>query len=254
MVFLLLKVILFLVLPPSSLIIIMTLGMLLLKRYPRGAKIIMIGGVCALYLLSIRPVSDALIKPLEAGFKPAQASLINSAHAVVILTGGAADLSWVGIGLKPSMASLARLVHGITLYKHITGARLILSGGSGDPQKPNISEADAMKDMAVALGVPAVDIVVENKSGNTIENVKALKGFIGGGEIILVTSAYHMKRAAAMFRKMGIEVIPAPTDYISEQKSISFYSLIPNAGSFMASSVALYEYIALTWYGIRGET
>lgn len=252
--FILSKTLLFLLLPPSNLIIIMAAGVVLLKRYPRLSKIFIVFGLAGLYLISIKPVSNALIKPLESTFSPLPKDFpLSSASSIVVLTGGVADLSWVGIKPAPSHASLSRLVYAVTIYRRITGAKLIISGGSGDPDKPNISEADAMKDTAVALGVPAYDIIVENKSRNTIESVNALKGFVGEKKLILVTSASHMKRAVAMFKKAGINVIPGPTDYLCEQKNISSYSLIPHASSLMTSSVAFYEYAALSWYGIIGE-
>lgn len=253
MAFLLSKVILFVLLPPASLIIVMVLGVLLIRRYPRLARIFIVCGLSILYLISIRPISDALIRPLESSFPPLKVSSINSVNAIVVLAGGAADLSWAGIGPKPSRVSLSRLVYGMTLCKQISGAKLIVSGGSGDPQNPDISEADAMKDVAVSLGVPAADIIIENRSRNTIESVKALKGFIGERKTILITSAYHMKRSAAMFRKMGMNVVPAPTDYMSEQKKVSLYSLIPTANHLLTSSTAFYEYISFSWYRLNGK-
>ena len=250
--FILSKIILYLILPPASLIIVMALGVLLIRRYPRLAKIFIVFGLSVLYLLSIRPISDALIKPLESSFPPLKASSINSANVIVVLTGGVADLSWRSISPQPSRTSLSRLVYGVTLYKQVPGTNIIISGGSGDPEKQNISEADAMKDMAIALGVPAKDMLIERDSRNTIESVNALRGFVGKS-MVLVTSASHMKRAVAMFKKMGMNVVPAPTDYTSEQKKVSLYSLIPTANHLLTSSTAFYEYISFIWYRVNGK-
>ena len=254
MFFIISKIILFLALPPSSLIIIMAFGILLIKRYPRLAKAFIVIGLLALYLISIRPVSDALIKPLESNSPPLPKDFsLNSASTIVILAGGAADLSWIGAKLAPSHSSTARLVYGLILYKQMPDAKLIISGGNGDPEKQNISEAAAMKDMAVELGVSAKDILIEGDSRNTIESANAFKRLAGDQSIILVTSAYHMKRASAMFRKMGMNIISAPTDYMSEQNKISLYSLIPKAGHLSASSIAFYEYISFIWYKLHGK-
>jgi len=252
MLFMLSKVILFVLLPPASLIIVMALGVLLIRRYPRLAKAFIVFGLSVLYLLSIRPISDALIRPLESSFLPLKASSINSANVIVVLTGGVADLSWRSISPQPSRTSLSRLVYGVTLYKQVPGTNIIISGGSGDPEKQNISEADAMKDMAIALGVPAKDMLIERDSRNTIESVNALRGFVGKS-MVLVTSASHMKRAVAMFKKMGMNVVPAPTDYMSEQKKVSLYSLIPTANHLLTSSTAFYEYISFIWYRVNGK-
>ena len=252
MLFMLSKVILFVLLLPASLIIVMALGVLLIRRYPRLAKAFIVFGLSILYLISIRPVSDALIRPLESSFPPLKVSSINSANVIVVLTGGVADLSWRSISPQPSRTSLSRLVYGVTLYKQVPGTNIIISGGSGDPEKQNISEADAMKDMAIALGVPAKDMLIERDSRNTIESVNALRGFVGKS-MVLVTSASHMKRAVAMFKKMGMNVVPAPTDYTSEQKKVSLYSLIPTANHLLTSSTAFYEYISFIWYRVNGK-
>lgn len=251
--FILSKIILYLILPPASLIIVMALGVLLIRRYPRFAKAFIVFGLSVLSLISIRPVSDALIRPLESSFPPLKVSSMNSANVIVVLTGGVTDLSWRSISPQPSRTSLSRIIYGITLYKQAPGINIIISGGSGSPEKQNISEADAMKDMAIALGVPAKDMLIERDSRNTIESVNALKRLVGDKSIILVTSAYHMKRAVAMFKKMGVDVIPAPTDYMSEQKKASLYSLVPKASHLLTSSTAFYEYISFIWYRVNGE-
>lgn len=256
--FIISKVILFLLLPPSSLLLILLIGFLfaITKRYSKMGKIFIFVALLTSYLLSIRPVSDALIKPLESSFPPlpkASLSLHNKEKiTIVVLTGGAVDLAWLTIRPAPSRASLARLIHGIILYRQIPDAALVISGGSGDPESPDISEANAMKDVAISLGISEKGIVVEGCSKNTVESVKALKGIVENRSVILVTSAFHMKRSVAMFKKIGMNVIPAPTDYKSEQKKITFYSFIPRAENLEKSSTALYEYMGLTWYKIRG--
>lgn len=253
MFFIISKVVLFLLLPPSSLIIVMISGLLLIKRYPRVARGLIVGGLVLLYLLSIRPVSDRLLKPLESGFPSLKDASASSASTIVILTGGAVDLLWLGISPEPSRVSLSRLIYGITLYRQIPGAKFIISGGSGDPQKPDISEADAMKDMALALGIPAEDMLVERDSRNTLESAQALNRLLKEKKILLVTSAFHMRRSSAMFKKLGMDVIPAPTDYESEQKWGGLYDFIPKATSLLSSSTAIYEYMGLAWYGFAGN-
>ena len=248
------KALLFLILPICVILFLIGLGLVIIKKLPCIGRWLVLTGFLLLYLLSIRPVSDALIRPLESNFPPFRSrSPLNSANSIVVLTGGTVDLAWLGISPEPSRESLSRLIYGVTLYKQNWGINIVISGGSGDPDKKNIPEADAMKDVAVALGVSAKDILIERGSMNTIESVKALKRFVGEKKIILVTSAYHMKRAAAMFKKMEMNVVPAPTDYMSEQKKVSLYSLIPTAKHLLTSSTAFYEYISFIWYKINGK-
>lgn len=253
MFFIISKVVLFIVLPPSSLIGIMVMGVLLIKKYPRVARGFIMAALVLLYLLSISPVSDRLLKPLESAFPPLKDASAVSANTIVILSGGSVDLSWLDMKPSPAYPSTARLIYGITLYRQIPGAKLIISGGSGDPRKPDISEAVAMRDMALALGVPAKDMLVESDSRNTLGSAHALNLLLKEKKIILVTSASHMRRSVAMFRKLGMDVIPAPTDYKSEQQGVSLYYFIPNPTALLFSSSAIYEYMGLAFYGFSGK-
>lgn len=238
-------------LPVTVSIAVMGFGILSVKKHPRSGRVFAAAGLGLLYLFSIEPVADALIRPLENSYPPYIASS-SSPDNIIILSGGVTDLSWIGLKPEPSSHSLKRLVCGMTLYRQIPGSTIIISGGSGDPKKRGLSEAAAMKDMAVRLGVDPADIMAESDSRNTLESSLALKKVVGGKRVILVTSAYHMKRALGMLNKSGMEVTAAPSDYISEQRVISFYSFIPAASNLMASNAAVSEYTSLAWYKIRG--
>lgn len=250
--FIISKVLQSLLLPTSLLIAIIGFGILSIKKHPRLGRVFVAAGLGFFYLFSIEPVADALIMPLERSYPPYKASA-SSPDNIIILGGGVTDLSWIGLKPAPSSHALTRVVCGITLYRQIPGSNIIISGGSGDPKKQGISEADTMKDAAVSLGVAAEDIIVESNSRNTLESAIALKKIVGGKRVLLVTSAYHMKRAVAMLNKMDMDVTAAPADYISEQRGASFYSFIPAASSLMVSNTAVSEYMSLTWYKIRGK-
>lgn len=251
--FVITKTILYLILPTSLILILMLSGVWMIRRQPRIGKGLTLMGILLFYLLSISPVSNALMGPLESCHLPLKTIPLDSKYPVVVLAGGVKDLSWLGIGSEPSDTSLARLLYGIRLYRLIKDSSLIISGGSGDPGKTDISEADAMKEVAISLGVPSEDIVIERESRNTIESAAAIKKLVEKKRILLVTSAYHMKRSVAMFRKMSVDVIPAPTDFISEQRGASLYTFIPTAGTLNASTIAFSEYLSFTWYGLTGQ-
>ncbi len=246
--FIFLKTALFLILPPASLVIIMAAGFLIGSRRILGRLLITVGFLL-LYLLSISPVSDVLLQPLETGFPPWKDGSAK-ADAIVVLGGGVRDLAWLEQPFEPSCSSKERVVRGITIYrKH--RLPLVFLGGNGDPSRTAGPEADAMARTALELGVPARDVKAENKSRNTLESAKALKGMIKGRDIILVTSAFHLKRASAMFKKQGFRVMPAPAGYRYEQKKLTLYSFIPHAENLDDSSTAVYEYACLLWYSLN---
>ena len=249
--FIIAKLILYLLLPPASLLLLIA-GGLLLSRWRRTAgRALAAAGICLLYVLSIDPVANRLIRPLEAAYPPLQISGAR-ADAVVVLGGGVKDLTWVPLAPEPGEHSLARLVAGIELARTLR-LPLVVSGGSGDTAGGGPLEADALADTAVRLGFPRQDLVIERGSRNTWENAASVKALVPGKTVILVTSAFHMKRAAAMFRKNGFTVLPAPVNYQSTSRPWSPDELIPRANALATSSTALAERLSLAWYGMTGK-
>jgi uncharacterized SAM-binding protein YcdF (DUF218 family) len=106
---------------------------------------------------------------------------------------------------------------------------------------------------AARLGFPAQDILIENRSRNTWENAEAVQKLLPGKTIVLVTSAFHMRRAVGMFKKQGLAVLPAPAGYQSQARHGSAADYIPQAAALSTSSTAIAEYLSLSWYGITGK-
>lgn len=250
MVFIITKVLLWLILPPASILLLLTAGALAIQSHRCLGRLPLAAGVLLLYLFSVQPVSEALLQPLEKAFPPFTNKAVD-ADAIVVLGGGVRDLSWAGLRPEPSGASLARTIAGISLYKtfHLP---LLITGGSGDPARPDLKEAEAMARTAVDLGVPRKNLIIDNSARNTVESARMVRGLIAGKRIILVTSAFHMKRAYAMFKKQGLDVIAAPTAYLCGPGRLSPYSFIPRTDDLSLSTTALSEYLSLAWYALTG--
>lgn len=245
------KIVLSLMLPPASLLLLILSGLLLLRWRRTAGRALLASGIILLYVLSLDPIANGLIRPLEAAYRPFSGTAARL-DAVVVLGGGVNDLSWVPAPPAPSGQSLERLVNGIYQARTLR-LPLVIAGGSGRITPGGVPEADAMAEMAVRLGFPGKDIVIENRSRNTWENAEAVKQAIQGRTIILVTSAFHMKRAAGMFKKQGFTVLPDPTGYLSQTQPASLARLLPDAGALRTSSTALAEYASLTWYWTTGK-
>ena len=197
------KIALSLIVPPAGILIVILVGFLMLGCCRGFGRFLVSLGFIALYCLSISPVSDALLKPLESAWPPLPVKeKLLKAEAIVVLGGGVRDLSWIGLPASVPPEGEARLVKGVLIYRSLH-VPLVLMGGNGDPVRSKIGDADAMEQLARELGVRAKDIVVENKSRNTLEGARILNRLVKAKRIILVTSAYHMKRAAAMFKNRG---------------------------------------------------
>jgi uncharacterized SAM-binding protein YcdF (DUF218 family) len=247
------KVLQSLVLPPAGCLILMAVGFLVVRSSRVIGRLLIASGFILLYLAAISPMTDLLMHPLEKDYPELVTKRTKiEAQAIVVLSAGVRDRSWLGLDPEPSEGSLERMVTGVILWR-TTGIPLIVVGGNGDPAKTGVSEAAAMAKAALRLGVPAKEITIESSARNTLESARAVKRMVPGGRIILATSAYHMKRAAAMFRKQGFAVVPAPAGYRGGQRTITPFSFIPGAENLHYSSCALAEYLGLAWYFVNGD-
>lgn len=108
----------------------------------------------------------------------------------------------------PSM--IGRVDHAVALYKSGRVKRLVLSGGVA---KGGHTEAQAMRDLALAAGVPAEAMVLEEDSRSTIENFacsRALFEKLGDKRVLLVTEPWHMTRAMLLAHRHGLFPMQSP--------------------------------------------
>ncbi|MEW5792096.1 MAG: envelope biogenesis factor ElyC [Pseudomonadota bacterium] len=208
-----------------------------------------------LVLLSYGPVANALLAPLEYRYPPFDPAALQDPAAppirwVVVLGGGQVSDPRVPATSQLTASSLARLVEGIRLQRQLPGTRLLLSGG---PVFNPVAEADGMAQLALALGVPRTDLALDRLSMDTEEQARRLQPILGRDRFVLVTSAAHMPRAVALFRKRGLAPIPAPTDYLAkEPQAFSPAMLYPSAVSLRKAERAAHEYLGLAWAKLRG--
>ncbi len=208
-------------------------------------------GMCVLilYVLSVAPGSDLLLRPLEEAF-PALAQVpVEPVAAVVVLSGG--DGWWADrpVTSALSTSSTDRLVEGIRVWRLVgEGAKLFMVGGSGVPGVQ--AEAPALAQAARTLGVPEGVVVWESASRNTHENALAVRAFLEDRPFILVTSAFHMPRAMEAFRRLGMEPIPAPCGHAA-RLAYSGWNWLPQAQTLWRSAQALREHVARAWYRFR---
>jgi uncharacterized SAM-binding protein YcdF (DUF218 family) len=245
------KILWFLVLPPASLILFMLFGVMMSRNRSGLARTFLFLAASVLYLLSIAPVADLLLKPLERNAFPLT-GLPGKADAVVVPGGGSVDRSWLGAPAVPNGETYARLVRGVELAKKMK-IPLVLVGGNGEPFLTKLNDAEVMADAAYAMGMPRSQVIVEKLSRNTLENSRAVRKLLKGNRIILATSAYYMKRAVIMFTRQGFKVIPAPAYHLVQTRKRGPALFIPRSENFRNSSVALAEWLSLAWWKLRGE-
>lgn len=236
-------------------ILIMIFMMGFRKKSRVKAKLLLLMTIIGLYLLSIEPIKDMIVQPLEKKYLPITKTQLDKVDCYVILGGGMYDNSPKSLSLitgSPSKAALFRIIEGVRLYK-VSPKKIIITGGIVYNGKK--SEGSVYKELMVDLGVPHSDIIIEGKSRTTEENAILTKEVMiknGYKKAALITSATHMKRSKYIFEKYGSDVIPAPTGYISRYKdSYGMESYFPNADNFVDIRSVIWEYIGLIFYKIK---
>ncbi|MGC1308939.1 MAG: YdcF family protein [Phormidesmis sp.] len=245
--------------------LLMVLGLVWLWKHPGRATWAIAAALFIIFFSSNQLVSNKLVSTLEWRYFPPEP--MPNADAIVVLGGATepalAPRPWVEVSERGD-----RILYGARLYNQKRAPKLILSGGRvtwrGGSENAGLSEADDMKEFAIAMNVPASDIVLEGDSLNTRQNAVNVKRILKEqslNSVLLVTSAMHMPRSVAIFQKLGINVIPAPTDYLVSTEAYEnvnatwqgrILSLLPDASAIDNFTRALKEYVGFAFYRLRG--
>ncbi len=246
------KAVALLLLPPGILILLLFSGLFFAKQ--RAGRFLLSLSVFLLYALSMEPVSDALLGPLESHYPPLQTSALPRENAAIVLLGGGIDVrapEYAGRDSLPPVV-LARTSYAVWLGKKMS---LPIYAAGGNPLHPESeSEGEIMRHWLVRMGIPVDDVRVENTSKTTCESSSMLAPVLEAENIksiVLVTSAVHMPRAMFCFSKQDIKVTAAPCAYLGDRLPYNLLSYLPQAQTFLDSSRALREYLGLLWYRLR---
>ena len=233
-------------LPQAALLIAIGVLLLCLKRH-RAGVISCVLGVLWVVACATPGFVGLLQHGLEHAYPRIDAAQYPTADAIVVL-GGGDPLEWSHPG-DPKLQDLrvTRPGFGLALFRDGRAPVILLSGGGS-------GEAIEMAGHLEQLGVPASALRVESRSLTTHEN--ALYSAIilkreGRRRILLVTSSWAMPRAAASFRRQGIEVIPAPSfDRASIPSTTAPW--LPQRALLWQSGRFLHEYLGMLFYQLCG--
>lgn len=239
------------ILPPGIFIlaiIIVALVLLYRNQLRLGVANLVLGVM--LWAFSIAPTADFLMRGLEADVSIPQ----NPSGDVIILLGGGIiegvpDLTGTAV---PSPLMMGRIVTAVRLYQRLE-LPIIVSGGAMPADDP-ITEAPVVKRWLVDLGVPENRIIIEDRALDTAQNARLTTVICrqqGFSRPILITAAYHLKRAQMAFEAAGMRVTPFPAYYMgSRDRAYTWQHLLPLAGTLHASANALHEYIGMVYYRV----
>lgn len=213
-------------------------------------------GWTALVILLLQgwvPLPDSLLRQLETQHAgPSPTDNLRSYTGVVVL-GGALEPAyvWQGHGQVALNEAAERMTVPLALMQSHPHLRLLFTGGEGELFVDGLTEADRAKIFFDSMGVASEKTTYESASHTTYENAvlsATMPGVDPAQSWLLLTSASHMPRAMATFRKAGWNVTPYPVDFrTGSHTPWTQYSLALGATKW---HLALHELAGLLAYKI----
>lgn len=241
--------------PLSVIVILLAVGFgLSFSRFRRvanwatGLAIVLLIAACATNLGALA------IRPLEARFpiapEPAQIT------GIVVLGGGMdSDLNGANRGWELNRFG-DRFVEALRLAMRHPEAKVLIAGGIAILSDTAETEAAAGARFFEAFGVTPGRLLLDDRSRNTEENASISKAIAKpqtGETWVLVTSAFHMPRAVGLFRRVGFDVLPWPTDYFTSADAWLSFKPESASDNLAVASVAAREWAGLLGYYLSGK-
>lgn len=242
--FLLKKFVAALLLPPLMPLLLVALGLLLLRRRPRLGRGLAWGGLLAAWFLSTPVTVNLITAPLEDVplLRPQD---LDRGEAIVILGAGAHRFMPEYGGPVPNRLALERLRYGARLAR-ASGLPVLVSG-----EVVPMAETLWFDFGVEPRWLEGGSLDTEDNGRNTA-NILRDEGI---GRIVLVTHAAHMQRAMAEFAMQGVEVIPAPTGFLSsfegEDPVPAFFDYLPGPTAAYSAWYAMHEWMGLLAFELR---
>jgi uncharacterized SAM-binding protein YcdF (DUF218 family) len=222
-----------------------------LARLPRSQRLMVpVFAVLGLLLVSWPPVDWLLSRPLEIWYT-VQPFPKAPAQAIVVLSSNVSPPEFQRPFPLVDHDTFTRCRYAAWLYQHWKPLPILACGGVGRPGTEPFSQT--MRELLRQNGVPDSMIWTEDRSHSTREN--AVNGSVilqshGIRTIALVVEAQSMPRAAACFRKLGITVVPAPSDFRTWGPTSE--EIMPDWKALRRNENTVHEAGGLVWYWLHG--
>lgn len=234
------------------------LGLLLFKKQRTRMNILVL--LLYLYMVSIPYTSQFLLQ------RWAMADTVEDGrhYGAAVVLGGIVDYRWYqkhSRGKDKEMfqylscyhqigQSAARILMGVAVIKSGLADRLLLN----NVQLPGVDETAILLDFLRKQGVEEERIVVHGRVRDTLAEARSIKRYCeeqGIEDIILITSANHMRRAATSFRKQGLD--PALLSVSRDQGPVSWESFVPSATALGDTYRMFYEMAGFVVYRFQSK-
>ena len=242
--------------PFNCIIFLLILSVILnFLKFLKFSKIILYFAFLLFFITGVLPTGSYLLYLLEKNYHN-KINLPEKIDGMIILSGATNPFLTKEYDQIALNDGVERLTESIQLIKKYPKAKVFFAGGSGYVEYPDLNHSDVAKKFYESLDVNTKNIFFDKKSRNTYENIVFAKMKFNPNineKWILVTSAFHLKRAISVGEKLGWELIPYATDYKLPKKfrwkfSINFFG---NLGSFKNSS---HEWVGIISYYLMGRS
>ena len=214
----------------------------------KRAKIFIISGTVFLFIFSSSTFTYFLVAPLETKYPAVKDPVpgVDFEYIHVLGSGHSGNHS-LPPNSRMGKQALSRVIEGIRLSRLYPDAKLIFSGYGGSLDE---SFAKVASEIALSLGVDEERIILFEEAKDTVDESRMCFELAGEKPVLLVSSASHLPRAAGLFKKLGMNVTPAPTDFIN---SGGWRFKMPNSGGVYRSERGIYEILGITWSWLTGK-
>ncbi|MBT1072573.1 YdcF family protein [Pelotalea chapellei] len=237
-------------LPPGLIILLLLLSSFFFRNDCRRLSRINVFIALLLWLFSTPVFSDSLIGLLES---QNSANVYDDHFDSIILLGGGIyegvpDLNGTS---APTEDMLTRIVSAVRLYRRWK-VPIIVSGGA--PPEFTVPEAVVVRRFLLDMGVPEKHIILEIQSRDTMENAQnvavicRMRGYV---RPVVVTSAYHAKRASMAFNKASMKTTLAACNFRGATgRHYGWVTFLPSAEPIETSWRTIRESIGLVYYNL----
>jgi len=235
---------------PVTLLLLLWALLLLLRPKTRWLGIIVVFLATALLFVgSYSPLSNQYISRFENQVANYQQPEI-PVNYIAVLGSWHQSVDNQPVTSELSPTAIVRLTEGIRIYHLNPGSKLIFTGFRGIV-KDRVSYPEKLQELALALGVPAEDILVLNGPRDTMEEAQLIADHFPAASLVLVTTAVHMPRALFLFQHAGLDPIPAPTEHLS--KPFKSWWNFPSAKTLAHSEYWAHEQLGLLWVKLTNQ-
>jgi uncharacterized SAM-binding protein YcdF (DUF218 family) len=243
---------------PSNLIIILLVAgtiLYLRGRFKSGTRLIAFC-VAFIALTGLSPLSYLLMLSLEQQYSRPQLGTVEPPDGIIVLGG------MISTAISEARDEIAlndgaeRLTEAARLAYRFPEARIMITGGVGAIIYHGSDEATFAQRFLTDLGIASGRILIETQSRNTWQNAVYSREIIQpkqGERWLLVTSAFHMPRAAGVFRAAGFDIIPWPVDYRTRGDQDAWRIPTRPSEAWSNVDIAVKEWIGYAAYALTGR-